>query len=81
MKKITFYFVLVSSLITTLNTYSQCTPTGTRPIFGTVNGTVGTSFSNIPTGNVIQINPPAVGTYYTFDMWCTKLWTSLWGLI
>lgn len=45
-----------------------CIPTGVRPVFGTVNASSGTvTFTNVPTGNVIQINCAAANTQYLID--------------
>ncbi|MCB9256508.1 MAG: T9SS type A sorting domain-containing protein [Chitinophagales bacterium] len=55
------------------NIEAQCIPTGVRPVTGTVSASVGTfNFTNIPTGNVIRLNPPAAGTYYQISMCATN---------
>lgn len=49
--------------------WAQCFPTGTAPVFGTVTAASGTvTFTNVPTGNVIQVNAPAANTQYLIDL-------------
>lgn len=73
MKKITFYLVLVLSLITTLTTYSQCIPASVRTVSGTVTGSTGVqTFTAMPNGNVVRITAPAIGTFYTISMCATN---------
>jgi hypothetical protein len=73
MKKMTFYLVLVLSLITTLTTYSQCIPASVRTVSGTVTGSTGVqTFTAMPNGNVVRITAPAIGTFYTISMCATN---------
>ena len=73
MKKTTFYLLFAMLTLLSIDLYSQCIPTGVRPVFGTVTGSTGTqTFTNIPTGNVIQFTAPAVGVFYTISLCATN---------
>jgi hypothetical protein len=53
--------------------WAQCIPAGVQPVFGTVTAATGTvSFTNVPTGNVIQVNVPAANTQYLLDLCVTN---------
>lgn len=64
-----YSFVLLFMLSITAAWAQTCVPTGVRPVTGTVSAASGTfTFTNVPTGNVIQINCPAANTKYIVDL-------------
>ncbi|MCW5907971.1 MAG: T9SS type A sorting domain-containing protein [Chitinophagales bacterium] len=71
--KLKHYSLLALCLLFIQAVWAQCIPTGVRPVFGTVtagSGTVG--FTNVPTGNVIQVNVPVANTQYYIDLCITN---------
>ncbi|MFN8287297.1 MAG: T9SS type A sorting domain-containing protein [Chitinophagales bacterium] len=78
MKKIYSLLVATALLFSTQSSFSQCYPAGTQPVFGTVSIASGTtSFTNVPTGDVIQINCPAANTQYLIDLCGTNPGTNV----
>lgn len=60
-------------MFTAYTSIAQCLPTSVRPVFGTTSAASGlVTFSNVPTGNVIQVNCPAANTVYNIDMCATN---------
>ena len=58
--------------------WAQCIPAGVQPVFGTVTAASGSvSFTNVPTGNVIQVNVPAANTQYLLDLCVTNPGTNV----
>lgn len=78
MKKIYLSLLTALLIFSTQSSYSQCYPAGTQPVFGTVSIASGTaSFTNVPTGDVIQINCPAANTQYLIDLCGTNPGTNV----
>ncbi len=60
--------VFCMAFVSDITAQSPCIPTSVRPVFGTVNASSGTvTFTNMPTGNVIQINCASANTQYLID--------------
>ncbi len=69
MKKMTTFLLTTLLTVFSISSIAQCIPAGVQPVFGTVTGITGTqTFTNVPTGNVVRITAPAVGTFYTISM-------------
>jgi hypothetical protein len=67
--KLKHYSALLLFMLFLQTAWTQCIPANTRPVFGTTSAASGTvTFTNVPTGNVIQVNVPAANTQYYIDM-------------
>jgi hypothetical protein len=67
MRKTLLSIALVLS--TLAQVWAQCIPAAAATVAGTVPGTAGTyTFTNVPTGRVIQLTVPAANTTYLVDM-------------
>jgi hypothetical protein len=76
--KFTSFMLTLVCVFTTYMSNAQCIPTGVRPVFGTTSAASGlVTFSNVPTGNVIQVNCPAANTIYNIDMCATNPGTNI----
>lgn len=71
--KLKLYSLLALCLLFIKTGWAQCIPNSVRPVFGTVNAASGTvNFTNVPTGNVIQVNVPVANTQYYIDLCITN---------
>jgi hypothetical protein len=76
--KFTSFMLTLVCAFTTYMSNAQCIPTAVRPVFGTTSAASGlVTFSNVPTGNVIQVNCPAANTIYNIDMCATNPGTNI----
>lgn len=77
-KFLSFLIAFVAVVLFTNSAKSQCIPTGTRPVSGTISAASGTfTVMNVPTGNVVQINCPAANTQYFIDLCITNPGTNV----
>lgn len=77
MKNLNFFtclLVVAVSFLSINNLAAQaCLPAGTQPVSGVVTGNTGSfNFTNVPTGNVIELQAPAADVYYEINLCATN---------
>jgi len=76
--KFTSFMLTLACVFTVYLSSAQCLPTSARPVFGTTSAASGlVTFSNVPTGTVIQVNCPAANTIYNINMCATNPGTNV----